>query len=111
MNEASHGSFEREKAEAVSPDPINPKIREMEVIDTDFHFTPPWKTIRSYLKEPFQSLLFHYPSGSMDYNPEPANEKPGVGQDTHGVATTGAEVINILDPFGTHTVTPHPRHN
>ena len=44
MNEASHG-FEREKAEAVFPDPINPKIRTMEVIDTDFHFTPSWKTI------------------------------------------------------------------
>jgi len=111
MNEASHTGFEREKAEAVSPDPINPKIRQMEVIDTDFHFTPSWKTIRSYLKEPFQSLLFHYPVGSLEYNPEPANEKPGVGQDTHGVAATGADVIKILDQFGTDTVILNPGYN
>ena len=111
MNEASHTGFEREKAEAVSPDPINPKIRQMEVIDTDFHFTPSWKTIRSYLKEPFQSLLFHYPVGSLEYNPEPANEKPGVGQDTHGIAATGADVIKILDQFGTDTVILNPGYN
>ena len=83
----------------------------MEVIDTDFHFTPSWKTIRSYLKEPFQSLLFHYPVGSLEYNPEPANEKPGVGQDTHGVAATGADVIKILDQFGTDTVILNPGYN
>ena len=58
MNEQNQTGFERENAEAVTIDPINPKIRQMEVIDTDFHFTPSWKTIRSYLKEPFQSLLF-----------------------------------------------------
>ena len=58
MNEAAHSGFnDRERAEAVSPDPVNPKIRTMEVIDTDFHFTPPWATIRSYLKEPFKSRL------------------------------------------------------
>ena len=83
----------------------------MEVIDTDFHFTPSWKTIRSYLKEPFQSLLFHYPVGSLEYNPEPANEKPGVGQDTHGVAATGEDVIKILDQFGTDTVILNPGYN
>ena len=96
MNEIKQSGFERENAEAVSIDPINPKIRQMEVIDTDFHFTPSWKTIRSYLKEPFQSLLFHYPVGSLEYNPEPANEKPGVGQDTHGVAATGADVLELV---------------
>src|SRR5690349_16412038 len=111
MNEASHGNFEREKAEAVSIDPINPKIRQMEVIDTDFHFTPSWKTIRSYLKEPFQSLLFHYPVGSLEYNPEPANEKPGVGQDAHGTAATAADVLRILDQFGINTVILNPGYN
>ena len=111
MNEASPGGFERDRAEAVTIDPINPKIRHMEVIDTDFHFTPSWKIIRSYLKEPFQSLLFHYPVGSLEYNPEPANEKPGVGQDTHGVAQTGDDVIKILDQFGIDTVILNPGYN
>src|SRR3989442_3593605 len=92
MNEPRHSGFKLEKAEAVSPDPINPKIRTMEVIDTDFHFTPTWDTVRRYLKEPFKSRLFHFPLGSMEYNPEPANEKPGVGQDTHRTSATGADV-------------------
>src|SRR6266478_6472081 len=111
MNEPRHSGFELEKAEAVSPDPINPKIRTMEVIDTDFHFTPTWDTLRRYLKEPFKSRLFHFPLGSMDYNPEPANEKPGVGQDTHGTAATGADVIRILDQFGTDIVVLNPGYN
>jgi len=100
-----------ERAVAVSPDPINPKIRAMEVIDTDFHFTPRWETLRGYLKEPFKSRLFHYPVGSLEYNPEPANEKPGVGQDTHGSATTGAEVLAVLDRFGTDIVVLNPGYN
>src|ERR1700749_1897672 len=88
---------ELERAEAVSPDPVHPKIRAMEVIDTDFHFSPKWETLRSYLKEPFKSRLFHFPLGSMEYNPEPANEKPGVGQETHGTASTAADVLRVLD--------------
>ena len=102
---------ELDKAEAISPDPINPKIRKLEVIDTDFHFTPRWETLRGYLKEPFKSRLFHYPVGSLEYNPEPANEKPGVGQDTHGSATTGAEVLAVLDRFGTDIVVLNPGYN
>src|SRR5947207_10347517 len=108
MNEIRHAGFEPEKAEAISPDPINPKIRTLEVIDTDFHFTPKWDTIRGYLKEPFKSRLFHLPLGSLEYNPEPANEKPGVGQDTHGTASTGADVIRVLDQFGIGTVVLNP---
>jgi predicted TIM-barrel fold metal-dependent hydrolase len=102
---------ELERGEAIRPDPINPKIRTMEVIDTDFHFTPPWDTLWRYLKEPFKGLLFHYPLGSMDYNPEPANEKPGVGQDTHGTAATGADVMAVLDQFGTDVVVLNPGYN
>jgi predicted TIM-barrel fold metal-dependent hydrolase len=109
MNEAAHAGFE--KAEAVQPDPVNPKIRTMEVIDTDFHFTPPWETLRRYLKEPFKSRLFHYPVGSLEYNPEPANEKPGVGQDTHGTAATAADVLRVLDQFGTDIVVLNPGYN
>ncbi len=76
MNEIRPSDFGLRRAEAVSPDPINPKVRTMEVVDTDFHFTPKWETVRSYLKEPFRSRLFHFPVGSLEYNPEPANEKP-----------------------------------
>jgi hypothetical protein len=81
MNELSPPNLsELKRAEAVSPDPVNPKIRTLEVIDTDFHFSPKWETLRNYLKEPFKSRLFHFPVGSLEYNPEPANEKPGVGR-------------------------------
>jgi predicted TIM-barrel fold metal-dependent hydrolase len=112
MNEIRHtGYSDLERAEAVRPDPINPKIRTMEVIDTDFHFTPSWATLRRYLNEPFKSLLHHYPLGSMDYNPEPANEKPGIGQDTHGTAATGADVMAVLDQFGTDIVVLNPGYN
>ncbi len=99
---------ELERAQAVSPDPVNPKIRTMEVIDTDFHFSPKWETLQRYLKEPFKSRLYHFPVGSLEYNPEPANEKPGVGQDTHGTASTAAEVIAVLDQFGTDIVIMNP---
>ena len=65
MNESPAPNFtELQRAEAVTPDPINPKIRTVEVIDTDFHLTPKWETIRSYLKEPFKSRIFHFPLGS-----------------------------------------------
>jgi uncharacterized protein len=96
------------RAEAISPDPVNPKIRALEVIDTDFHFTPKWETLRRYLKEPFKSRLWHFPVGSLEYNPEPANEKPGVGQDTHGSAATAADVLSVLDQFGIDTVIMNP---
>ena len=111
MNETSHSGFELQKAESVSPDPINPKIRAIEVIDTDFHFTPKWDTLRAYLQEPFKSLLFHFPLGSMEYNPEPANEKPGIGQDTHGTASTATDVLRVLDQFGTDIVILNPGYN
>jgi hypothetical protein len=111
MNEQRHAGYELAKAEAVSPDPINPKIRAMEVIDTDFHFSPTWETLRRYLKEPFQSRLFHFPAGSLEYNPEPANEKPGVGQDAHGTAATSADVVRVLDQFGIDTVVLNPGYN
>jgi predicted TIM-barrel fold metal-dependent hydrolase len=106
MNEVA--PVDRERATAVEIDPINPKIRAMEVIDTDFHFSPSWKILHRYLKEPFKRLLYSYPLTSMDYNPEPANEKPGVGQDTHGQAQTGADVIRILDQFAIGTVVLNP---
>ncbi len=112
MNEALQGNnFYFEKAASVQPDPINPKLRTMEVIDTDFHFTPGWPIIRDYLTEPFKSRIFHYPATGLEYNPEPANEKPGVGQDTHGIAQTGADVLKVLDQFAVDTVILNPGYN
>ncbi len=109
MNDISRSGFEA--AKPVNPDPINPKIRAMEVIDTDFHFTPPWPVIRNYLAEPFKSRIWHYPAVGLEYNPEPANEKPGVGQDSHGTAGTGAEALRVLDQFGSDTVILNPGYN
>src|ERR1700687_732862 len=110
MNELGP-AIELERAEAISPDPINPKIRTMEVIDTDFHFTPKWETIRGYLKEPFRSRLYHFPVGSLEYNREPANENPGVGQAFPGTAATAADVLRVLDQFGADTVILNPGYN
>ena len=73
--------------------------------------SPPWPVIRNYLKEPFKSRIWHYPAVGLEYNPEPANEKPGVGQDAHGTAGTGAEVLRVLDQFGTDTVILNPGYN
>jgi predicted TIM-barrel fold metal-dependent hydrolase len=101
----------RLRAESVKPDPINAKARAFEIIDTDFHFTVPWGTLRGYLKEPFKSLLHHYPATSLEYNPEPANEKPGVGQDTHGTAGSAAEVLAVLDKMGVSQVILNPGYN
>src|SRR3954451_19903535 len=112
MNELRPANLsELKRAEAVSPDPVNPKIRTLEVIETDCPFSPKWDTLRAYLKEPFKSRLFHFPVGSLEYDPEPANEKPGVGQDTHGTAATGPDVLRVLDQFGTDTVILNPGYN
>jgi uncharacterized protein len=100
-----------ERAERINPDPINPKIRTMEVIDTDFHVKPSWDTLRKYLKEPFKSLLYHYPAVASEYNPEAANGKPGVGQDAHGTASTGDDVLRVMDKFGTDLVVLNPGYN
>ena len=92
-----------ERAEAIAPDPVNPKIRTMEVIDTDFHFTPKWDTLKRYLKEPFKSRLYHFPLGSLEYNPEPANEKPGVNP-LWPVVTMPP--VPIERPSGANTASP-----
>ena len=55
--------------ERVSPDPIHPKARAMEVIDTDFHVLPEFSTLRPYFQEPFQTKLQVYPQTGNDYRP------------------------------------------
>ena len=109
MNEATHRGFE--PAKAARPDPIDQRARDYDVVDTDFHFSPAWPVIRERLKEPFKSRIWHYPAVGLEYNPEPANEKPGVGQDTHGTAATGADVLKIIDAFATGTVILNPGWN
>lgn len=100
-----------ERAETVRPDPINPKIRAIEVIDTDFHFTPSWEQTRAYLKEPFKSRLFSYPATGGEYNPEPANRRPGGGQDALGSARNANDVLRVLDRNGVDTVILNPGYN
>jgi predicted TIM-barrel fold metal-dependent hydrolase len=109
MNESLRA--DQMQGESVSPDPINPKACTMEIIDTDFHFSPPWPVLRRYLKQPFRDLLHSYPATSLEYNPEPANEKPGVGQNTHGNAGTAAETLAVLDQMGTDIVILNPGYN
>ena len=112
MNElVNPRDIERENAHVVQPDPVNPKIRTLEVIDTDFHFSPKWATLHGYLKEPFKSRIFHYPATGAEYNPEAANQKPGMGQDSLGTASTAADVLKVLDQYATDTVILNPGYN
>lgn len=112
MNEVQDASrFDREIAEFIIPDPINPKARAMEIIDTDFHLSPSWDRVRPYLKEPFRSKLYHYPATSAEYTPEPANNKPGMGQNALGTAETGEDVLHVIDEIGVDTVIIAPGFN
>lgn len=108
MNESSPP---HQFATSVVPDPINPRVRDFEVIDTDFHFAAPWPVLRQYLKEPFKRLLHHYPATSLEYNPEPANEKPGVGQNTHGNAGTAEQALAAMDSMAVGTAILNPGYN
>jgi predicted TIM-barrel fold metal-dependent hydrolase len=100
---------ELEHAKAIAaPDFINPKIRTMDVVDTDFHFSPTWASIRKHLKEPFKRLLHRFPKGSQEYSPEAAFEKERKGAKDRPVPETAADVLDIMDKFGTDTVILNP---
>ncbi len=111
VKQTAPSSFEREVAETVTPELINPKVRQMEVIDTDFHFMPSWAKIREHMAPPHRDRLYSYPATSTEFNPEAANAKPGMGQDVMGRAGTGPEVLTILDRIGVDTVTLNPGFN
>jgi len=39
----------------IKPDPIDPRGRAYQVVDTDFHLLPEWEDLRKYMAEPFRS--------------------------------------------------------
>lgn len=101
-------SPKREKATRVKPDPIDPRGRAMEVVDTDFHFLPDWNELRKYMKEPFKSVAKSYPPVGGDYGPAYALDLEGTGQETQGRARTAADILRVIDDIGVDTVIVSP---
>lgn len=100
-------------AERLQFDPIDPRGRAMEVIDTDFHFLPDWNVLRGYMQEPFRSGLRRYPDVGSEYQPDQAVGIVGSGggssgQSILGVARTAADVIGVIDRIGVSTVIISP---
>jgi predicted TIM-barrel fold metal-dependent hydrolase len=98
----------REPTQRIKPDPIDPRGRAMEVIDTDFHFQPEWDDIRKYLKEPFRTKLTKPPAVGGDYGPAYALDLEGTGQDTQGRARTAVDILRAIDEIGVDTVIVSP---
>jgi len=94
-------------------DPINPKGRAMEVVDTDFHLLPDWNVLRGYMAEPFRSGLRRYPDVGSEYQPDQASNITGSGggssgQSILGVARTADDVIRVIDDIGVAKVIVSP---
>lgn len=94
----------RERAEVVKPDPLNPKVQDYEIIDTDTHLLPDWERLRTYMPEPYRSKITTYPLVGSDYNPFYATNKPGTGQETFGRAKTGEDVLKSMEETGSNLV-------
>lgn len=95
-------------ATRIKPDPIDPRGRAYNVIDTDFHIIPEWNALRKYMNEPFRSELTSYPQVGGDYSPKYAIGLEGTGQDVLGRAGTAAKIIEIIDQIGVDTVICSP---
>jgi predicted TIM-barrel fold metal-dependent hydrolase len=99
---------DREPAKRIKPNPIDPRAAGYKVVDTDFHFTPDWETLRRYMKEPFRSELTRYPLVGSDYSPKHAIGLEGTGQDVLGRAGTAEQVVRVLDEIGAEMVILSP---
>lgn len=99
---------DRDSAHKVTVDPIDPKVRKMEVIDTDFHFSPSFDSLRKYMKEPFRSKVLKFPVVGTEYQPNYAVNKEGTGQDVLGSARTGEDLLRVIDEIGVKTVVIDP---
>ena len=84
----------------VQTDPIKGKIREMEVIDTDFHLAPDFSQIHKYLKEPFHTKIQSYPLSGAEYDARYAIAMEDSGLSVQGKATSGEEVLSVIDKIG-----------
>ena len=98
----------REFARRVTPDPIDPRAAGYRVVDTDFHFTPEWETLRRYMKEPFRSEMKRYPLVGSDYSPQIATGLDGTGQDVLGRAGTAGDVARVMADIKVDTVILSP---
>jgi len=92
----------------VQTDPIKGKIREMEVIDTDFHLAPDFSQIHKYLKEPFHTKIQSYPLSGAEYDARYAIAMEDSGLSVQGKATSGEEVLSVIDKIGVDTVILSP---
>ena len=90
-----HAGNPRAVAEIVKPDPIHPQARATEVTDTDFHFQPPFETLRQYFDEPFRSKVLRYPQVASEYSPDAAIGKVGTAQSELGEAHTAEDVVRV----------------
>ncbi len=104
----SPSAVAREPVRTVHPDPIHPKARTVEIIDTDFHFRPSWQTMRRYMPEPFSIGVMRYPPGGATCNPGLAIERLSNGQDVLGVAETAEDMMRVIDSIGVDTVVFSP---
>jgi predicted TIM-barrel fold metal-dependent hydrolase len=98
----------REFARRATPTPIDPRGADYKVVDTDFHFTPEWESLRRYMKEPFRSEMKRYPLVGADYSPQIATGLDGTGQDVLGRATTAADVLRVMNDIHADTVILSP---
>ncbi len=101
-------SQKRKLATRIKPQPIDPRGRAYNVVDTDFHFLPDWQVLRTFMKEPFKSELTKYPHVGGDYTPKYAIGIEGTGQETQGRASTAADVLRVIDEIGVSTVILSP---
>src|SRR3990172_11749363 len=100
----SRSAANTEVAQRVHPDPIHPKARKTQVIDTDFHITPEFSSLHKYLQEPFRTKLQSYPISTVEYDARYAISMEDSGLTVHGVVRTGEQVVQALHRNGVDTV-------
>ena len=98
----------REHATRITPEPIDPRGRGYNVVDTDFHIVPDWEALRKYMKEPYRSEVNKFPLVGGDYSPKYATGLEGTGQEVQGRAKDADDVLRIIDQIGVETVILSP---
>lgn len=105
---SEQGGIERDRASLVHPDPIKTKARSMYVIDTDFHYKPPFAALLRYMREPFKSKVKNFPLGGADYDARYAIGIEDDGLSVQGVAASGEDIVRVIDEIGVDTVVVSP---
>jgi predicted TIM-barrel fold metal-dependent hydrolase len=94
----------RERAEIITPDRVDPRVHDFDIIDTDIHILPDWDRLREYMPEPYRTKLTHYPLVGADFSPVYATGKQGTGQQALGCAKTAEDVLASMEMTGADTV-------